>query len=286
MKLVRLVDAGQSGTTLGKFLEALMRGFEPDKITQLIGRLERSVAHCWKEGWTEETKNFVQGHLANLYAVCKTSGLKHTAKNIRDVMKEDFSGDDTHISKELHNVVGVLRRNICWEMETLEYFEISDPCDMELWRSDMPFGKTVHRAFKTSRYDIEQAAKCLATDRYTASVFHGLRVLESGLNALAMSMGISNPVDNDRSWGKVLRKIKDQIELREKSKEPIWKKRVPALWDAHGFLQAVKLAWRDDTMHIMDKYDGPEARRIYRALQSFMEHIAENVDSKGKFRKK
>ena len=53
----------------------------------------------------------------------------------------------------------------------------------------------------------------------------------------------------------------------------------------HHFAQlfAVKVAWRDNAMHLEKKYDEKDAKRIYDAVKNFMEHLAEHLDHSGSF---
>ena len=44
--------------------------------------------------------------------------------------------------------------------------------------------------------------------------------------------------------------------------------------DVMGDLQAVKLAWRNPTMHIVKKYSEDEASRIFDAVRGFMQRLA------------
>ncbi len=50
------------------------------------------------------------------------------------------------------------------------------------------FGALVDRHFTSARNDIQEAANCYATGRYTACAFHCARVAEKGLHALAHDM--------------------------------------------------------------------------------------------------
>ena len=50
------------------------------------------------------------------------------------------------------------------------------------------FGSEVHTNFESTRDDVKEAGNCYATGRYTACVFHCMRVLEKGLHALVREL--------------------------------------------------------------------------------------------------
>src|SRR3990172_9048225 len=52
------------------------------------------------------------------------------------------------------------------------------------------FGSEVESAFPSAIFDIEEAGKGLALERWTAAVFHSMRILEIGLSVLARAVGV------------------------------------------------------------------------------------------------
>jgi hypothetical protein len=47
--------------------------------------------------------------------------------------------------------------------------------------------------FSSTSFDIEEAGKCFATGRNTATVMHLMRVMEIGLKAAAIGMNVPDP---------------------------------------------------------------------------------------------
>jgi len=58
----------------------------------------------------------------------------------------------------------------------------------KLYAAKLLFGDDVAKKFPSASVDIEEAGKCLALDRGTATVFHLMRAMEVGLRALAKSL--------------------------------------------------------------------------------------------------
>ena len=139
------------------------------------------------------------------------------------------------------------------------------------------------KKFPSTEYDLEECGKCLALGRSTAAVFHGMRILEKGITAMAACLGAPDPVKlADRNWGNILGKIKNAID----HKWPNTADRETG--DGHLFeslyvlMAAVKNAWRNKSMHAASKYTEQEAARIIAAGSSFMEQLAERCDERGK----
>jgi hypothetical protein len=148
-------------------------------------------------------------------------------------------------------------------------------------QGEPPFGEAVHTAFPSSRYDISEAAKCLALDRGTACVFHLTRALEAPLHCLLKEVGIKEPPPN---WNKGLNDfdsslsaVQTQMEKNSKEKPAGWKEKEQFLSEASAHLRNIKNAWRNDASHIGEKYTVDEASRIYWATQNLFEVLAKRL---------
>jgi hypothetical protein len=65
------------------------------------------------------------------------------------------------------------------------------------------FAGEVIAKFPSISYEIDEAAKCLALDRSTASAFHSIRSLEAAIRSMSRCLGIADPTKGaDRSWGR------------------------------------------------------------------------------------
>jgi hypothetical protein len=130
------------------------------------------------------------------------------------------------------------------------------------------FGLVVADKFPALAEDIENAGMCLALGQPTASVFHLMRAMEGAVGALCGRCSIPNP---DREWGKLLSDLHRAIEAMPKGKER-------NAWSAaHANLYHVKQAWRNDTMHPKQTYTPDQAEHVFRAMRTFMAHLADLV---------
>lgn len=131
------------------------------------------------------------------------------------------------------------------------------------------FGDKVAAAFPSAGYDIEEASKCLALNRYTACVVHLMRALEVGLDAVAASLGLAWP-DNP-TWQKIINDINGKIGARSKA----WKRRHEEFYAGIvTHIGAIKTAVRNPVMHARTRYDEIPAIRILGAVDGLMRHLA------------
>jgi hypothetical protein len=94
--------------------------------------------------------------------------------------------------------------------------------------------------------------------------------MEIGLKDLAKKLGIPYAP----SWESYITPIKKQIERDWKDKEPEWKSDEAFYKEVIGDLEAVKLAWRNTTMHIVRHYGPDDATQVFNAVQVFMNRLA------------
>ncbi len=153
------------------------------------------------------------------------------------------------------------------ELENTLLFHIPSDKQHFLENAKREMGDDIIGKFPEIAFDIEEAGKCLALERGTASVFHLMRIMEAGLRAIATTLGID--VLANRTWDAMLKKIKAASEQQHPRDE--WTDFYAEIV-AKGY--AVKDAWRNNTMHLENKYTLEEAEDIFRAVRGFFRHIS------------
>ena len=136
--------------------------------------------------------------------------------------------------------------------------------------------------FPNAAFEVEEASKCIALGRYTAAVFHAMRMLEIGIRALAKRLSIPDPTKAaEKNWGSILGSIKTRI-------DEVWPRqsRFPnsegAAFEAlHATLDAVRNPWRNATMHVETIYAPHEALHILRCAAYFMRRLSEQTNEAG-----
>jgi hypothetical protein len=132
------------------------------------------------------------------------------------------------------------------------------------------FGKNVAIKFPELVEDISEAGNCFALDRFTACVFHLMRVMEKGVQKFADKMGISPSVTYYDEWQTILNAIRGQVNsLYPKHNNPDRIKYESII--AH--FETIKIAWRNPTMHPKATYTEEEAKTLLDAVRIFIKDL-------------
>ena len=168
-----------------------------------------------------------------------------------------------------------LRSRIQDELEGKAIYYLSSKAEL-LDGNDPPFTQAVEDAFPSAIYDIQEAAKCLALRRSTASVMHLMRALEISHSCLAGELGLTNDTEN---WNTILDKIESEIRSRTKATHGEKWKEENEQWftEAATHFRLIKNAWRNHAQHLHAKYSEEEAEDIYSSVRSFMRHLSERL---------
>ncbi|MDQ3714089.1 MAG: hypothetical protein M3388_17990 [Acidobacteriota bacterium] len=146
------------------------------------------------------------------------------------------------------------------------------------------FGDVVFNNFPLATFDIEESGKCFATARFTACVMHLQRVVEIGLKGFGNYLGVMVAIKTAQpSWHTVLGVTAKEIKNRTDAKT--WASTDEQMYaeGIQAFLVAVKIAWRNSSMHAGIKYTEEETEDIFNAVKGFMRHLAQHLDESGNF---
>jgi hypothetical protein len=139
--------------------------------------------------------------------------------------------------------------------------------------------------FPNASFEVEESCKCLALGRYTAAVFHAMRMLEIGIRALAKRLDIPDPTrPSEKNWSKVLGAIEERINALWPAPTRMPKTDGTAFEALFATLDAVKNPWRNATMHVETIYAPHEALHIVRCAGYFMRLLSELTDEEGEVR--
>jgi hypothetical protein len=129
------------------------------------------------------------------------------------------------------------------------------------------FGDLVLKRFPKLTEDIAEAGNTFAAGRYTACVFHLMRIMEVGVQRLGKKLGVPNV--NNLVWQVLLDQINAAIKTLPQ-KSPSTKKFAAVA----GHLYNVKLAWRNEVMHPKSTYTETEAENLLGQVNVFMSDLA------------
>lgn len=249
----------QTGMFLGGLRQLLLGWKTPDKIFTAGMDTDKSTL-----------RDAVMGIRAN----CKAIGLGVSIKSIDDMVGTLKQGKST--IAEFVEMLRVIEKTIAWEMEDQMFFHVPARRAERYTKATLAFGEEVNDAFPKAIVDIEEASKCLALSRGTACVFHSMRVMEAGLKAVAKLLDIPYAP----SWESYIKQIDNRVGENYKKKPRSWKRTEPFFKEVLGDLQAVKIAWRNPTMHIVRTYTPEEAEQIFGAVKIFMQRVAPRLKKK------
>lgn len=270
--------------TISVSLGDILKRFTPEKFVDLSAAISETI-----ERYSQNPEDpLVAGRAAQLAALelirveLESVGLIVSLKKLASIRKK-AEDEKAQTQGEVKSDFEDLRSRIEDELETIVFLHLSSEEAVLYRRSEeYPMGELVDQRFPSAKYDIEEAYKCLALGRATAAAFHGMRVLEYGIRAIAKCLAIPDPVNpNGRNWGTVLQTIKAKLDER-------WPR--PAnrqSGDGHIFdglyasLDAVKNPWRNATMHVEAIYTEENARHIIDAVAAFMRILADRADESG-----
>jgi hypothetical protein len=202
---------------------------------------------------------------------CDELGLKTSAVTIRRILRHLEEGKDITNAK-LQELAKELQGRVNDELGMITVLSIEPDKDV-LFESKIPFGEKVTASFPSTTYDIEEASKCLALNRGSASVFHLMRVMEFGLKALGKSLG-DPTLEGKKNWGTILSRCRAELKKPKAERAKIWAEDEQFCREAIVRLNAVKDAWRNPTMHVEQSYDSERAYDVWYCVKIFISHLA------------
>lgn len=146
-------------------------------------------------------------------------------------------------------------------------------------RSDEIYDRIILDCFPESEDDLVETCECFVFHRYTACVFHLMRVVEFGLLRIARLAGISDPKP---SWGTVLNQL-DRLAFRTKYGDlpDSVRPHVATIKNVLPTLNAIQHAWRNKVSHadLAPKNGISEeiCLEIMNAVQAFMRILATSL---------
>lgn len=207
---------------------------------------------------------YIMASIRTMDADCVYHGLTHSAQQIARI-SEMTQTNSIQLSSAIHE----LRLRMEDELKARLLLIVDNPSQPYIVDPVKEFGEFI-RKFSVAVFDVEEAGKSYALGRYTASVFHLQRVVETGLKALAVKLGKSF---DRNSWESHLKDIERELEARYGAAPP---RDEEGMFYAEAASQIghVKHAWRNPTMHVDKTYIPEVALDIWNAVKAFMRHLS------------
>lgn len=142
-------------------------------------------------------------------------------------------------------------------------------------------------SFPNASFEIEEAAKCWALSRYTASVFHSMRALECGIRSLCKFLSIPDATrPAEKNWAIILKSITQKVDENWPRNTRVSDSMGARFEALLATLDTVKNPWRNATMHVETIYAPHEALHILRCTSMFLLELYTYCDEEGRGREK
>jgi hypothetical protein len=199
------------------------------------------------------------------------------AQRLSDTLKSDQDFKWSDLKRCMDDIESRIRD----ELEMVRLFVLSPAMATYLMDGADLCGPRITSQFPSVLFEMEEAARCLAVLRPTASVFHSMRALEVAIRALARFLSIPDPIKpSERNWGNVLKDIKAGIANRYPG--PVMPHSEAARVEVlYASLDAIRNPWRNATMHVENIYQPHEAEHILKCVNMLLLQMAETFDEDG-----
>lgn len=212
------------------------------------------------------------GFISRMRNECAELGLEHALVKIDRALIDLGKLDSAHQVTALKPTLQELRERIQDELATRKFYYVPPDLVTYYEHADV-FGAEVAKKFPNAAPDIDEAGKCLALGRHTACVFHLMRTLEIGVQSLSQKLGVQNV--HNKPWGNLTTEMDAALKTKY-SKNPTHSEKAEQeqLAGILSHFNAVRIAWRNTTMHPKSIYTAEETKEIFDHTKAFLRSLA------------
>lgn len=248
-------------------------------LTDVIGRI---VGQPWMSlGAALSNDGYKQELAARFQSARKLSrhhGWFETEQRINEV--EQYLLENPCLPQILQHKCADLENHIFRLFDRNLFFHVNPDSSKEYFKWVEQKNQTnLMRFFPQSFMELSRAANCYLVDEGTASVFHSMRALEIGLNAMAGSLNVA-VLDRDQ-WEVVINKCESAIsQINGPHAGADWRKKQEFYSEAALHFRFLKNAWRNHVMHARTEYNSPQALEILTHVTTFVASLSTNLGLK------
>jgi hypothetical protein len=253
-----------------------MERFYADRFIKVVRTMDylKGISERGPVALGAEDSELRKGLLNNAQILCKMlmgMGLRVSLCSAEKL--EAALGPATEIGRGFSDLVDEINGRIEDEIGLTLCFIINQENARFYNQKEPLFSHFVADRFPDLATDISESGKCYAVGRFTACVFHLMRIMEYGVQRLGVSF-TGNEGIIDKDWQNILNDVRGKINAKypdKKDKDGINHRSLIAL------LETVKEAWRNPTMHPKQTYTGEEAEEILNSVKGFMRKLAQTT---------
>jgi hypothetical protein len=132
---------------------------------------------------------------------------------------------------------------------------------------------TLEDGFRDAFYDATEAGNCFAYARFTACVYHLMRVAEYGLVGVARAAQVDEEKIS-KGWDHCIQGIEEAIKRISSTKPTIdWQDQVKRYSDVCAWFTTIKNGWRNPVSHIPRTYSEETASGMFSAVLTLFQHL-------------
>lgn len=210
----------------------------------------------------------------NYPEILKIMGLTHSVPRCERLMQLiDESKTTTVAHQDLRESLDNLFVSLIDELEGILMFVVPDSGNAKFFQAQNTFlGLQIIDKFPSLAEDADEAGNCFAVGRYTACVFHLMRIVETLVQELGIKTQAKNKTGElidvkNEDWYQIEKAIHKAVNLENMPKS----EEKETLGKVLQALNTVRIGWRNPTMHPKQTYTENEARFLLNAVKSFAE---------------
>jgi hypothetical protein len=270
-------------------LEDIMKKFGLLQFTLLVSRIGYATDLCREEKYAGHTQISEMDRFAeiakDMSAICAELGFNDSRYKADSLSRRIAYAPDGADYSGMHIEMMHLHESLILDMRKHKFLQVDWPKFLE----DKSFlGDSVSIGFPKANEDILAAASCLSVDLNTAGVFHLMHIVEWGLRALCIHLGLTDVVVDKKNgktvpiefalWDRILNQLPEKVEAKvalisnREDRQKAQTLYYSLLEEVNGF----KEAWRNHVMHTRAVYTHEDAIAIHSHVKRFMNTLALN----------
>ena len=260
--------------------QAFMAAVQEMRRVQVVMEQE-ATKDFLKEKIIDNVRPNIDAQLANMAQAATQLHAKVTLISINR-LRLNVTNNAHYTWQEMKDAMSDIALRLNDELGLVKLFVLDGAQSLALQPGHLLLGQDVADRYPSMVFEVEEAAKCLALGRSTASAFHSMRALEVAIKGLAAFLGVEDPViPAQKNWAIVLKEIKAAIEAKYPAKARMPGSEGAAIEALYASLDAMKNPWRNATMHTENVYQPHEANHILQCLNVFVVKLASICDENG-----
>ncbi len=212
--------------------------------------------------------------LHNLHELCVDTGLVVSAKTL-DRTIEEFEREAPTF-RNTQQGLDVWFNCFVSELDT-QVFCVVSPHRTAYFPSGTigtRLSRSVATGFPEAQYDAFEAGHCFAFARFSACVYHLMRLAEHGLVSVAASLNV--PEEKlAKGWDGCIQGIEAAIKVISSTKPTSdWQDQVKKYSDLSAWFTTIKTGWRNPSSHVPRIYSEDSASGMFSAVCALFEHLS------------